>query len=368
MSDRQVQHDMLIQPTHDERARQDLCQAMRAHLLGDVQSGTQTIFNHRVHPEFHKEHDRPVKDRHEIRRSMAKDPFYRLFSASLRTTQELMWDSIIDTVEHETPRLQTEFKKRHNQAKGTLTLDPELDIPRYHTAADIHLQPGGYHSENVEDDLSAGAIFDRALHMYGDGKFGPYSDAMGHMVKEHLNALYPDFAPKRILDMGCSSGNSTLVYGDAFPGAEVFAIDVGAPCLRYAHARAEALDKTVHFAQANAESTHFDDASFDLIVSHILFHETGRTAFTNILQESHRLLAPGGVMAHLDIPQDRHCDDMYDSFLWDWEAYHNNETFAVVLRDLDYEGEAVAAGFAADHVAVERVPIGWPLLIGRKAA
>lgn len=368
MSEHQAQHDLLIQPSHDERARQELCQAMRAHLLSDVQEGTKTVFDHRVHPAFQKEHDRPVKDRHEIRRSMAKDPYYRLFCASLRSTQELMWDSIIDTVERDTPRLQTEFKKRHNHAQGTLTLDPDLEIPRYHRAADIHLQPGGYHTDFTKDDLSAGAIFDRALYVYGNGKFGPYSDAMGHMVSAQIKALYPHFMPKRILDMGCTSGNSTLVYADAFPEAELHAIDIGAPCVRYAHARAEALGKTVHFAQADAAHTKYEDGSFDLIVSHLLFHETGRTAFTNILKECHRLLAPGGLMVHLDIPQNRHCDDMYESFLWDWEAYNNNETFAVVLRDLDYEGEAVAAGFDADHVKVEHVPFGWPLLIGEKAA
>ena len=108
---------------------------------------------------------------------------------------------------------------------------------------------------------------------------------------------------------------------------------------------AESLGKQIHFAQANAEHTGFNGGSFDLIVSHLLFHETGRTAFSNILKECHRLLAPGGVMAHLDIPQDRHCDDLYDSFMWDWEAYNNNETFAVVLRNLDYEEEAVSVGF-----------------------
>jgi SAM-dependent methyltransferase len=368
MTERQAQHDILVKPSHDERARQELCQAMRSHLLGDVQAGTETIFESRVHPAFKKENGRAMKDRHEIRRAMTPDPFYRVFSASLRSTQELMWDSVIDTVEREMPRLQTEYKKLHNQAKGTLTLDPDLDIPRYHAAADIHLQPGGYHTDLAEDDLSAGAIFDRALYIYGDGKFGPYSDAMGHMVSGQVKALYPDFAPKRILDMGCTSGNSTLVYVDAFPEAEVHAIDIGAPCLRYAHARAETLNKTVHFAQANAAETQYEDESFDLIVSHILFHETGRSALTNIMRECHRLLKPGGMMVHLDIPQDRHCEKMYESFLWDWEAYNNNETFAVVLRSLDYEEEAVTAGFVRDDVSIEDVAVGWPLLVGKKAA
>lgn len=366
--DRQTPHDLLVRPTHDEKARQDICQVMRAHLLDGVQTGTRTVFDNRVHPTFEKDHGRPVKDRHEIRRAMEKDPFYRLYCASLRSTQELLWDSVIDTVEHELPRLQTAFKQTHNQAKGSLTLNADLPIPRYHAAVDIHLQPGGYHTEFTSDDVSAGAIFDRALYVYGNGKYGAYNDIMGNEVVSCIQKLRPGFQPTRILDLGCTAGNSTLPYADAFPDAELHGIDIGAPCLRYAHARAEALGKTVHFAQMNAEETTYDDGSFDLIVSHLLFHETGRTAFTNILKECHRLLAPGGLMVHLDIPQDRHCDDLYQSFLWDWEAYNNNETFEVVLRNLDYEAEAASAGFSKDNVQLGNVSFGWPLLIAEKAA
>lgn len=365
-SSRQGKHALSLTPTHDETARQELCQAMRAHLLSEVQDGTRTVFENRVQPAFEKETGRPFKDRHEVRRSMEHDPFYRLYCASLRTTQELMWDSIIDTCEHDMPRLVDTYKNPSTKVGGTLTLDPDLKIPRYHSAADIHLQPGGYHTDLGENDLTAGAIFDRALYLYGDGKYGTYSDIMGKMVSEQICAVQPDLKPTRILDMGCTVGNSTLPYVDAFPDAEIHAIDVGAPCLRYGHARAEALGKAVHFAQMNAEKTDYESGSFDLIVSHLLFHETSRSAFTNILKECHRLLAPNGLMVHLDIPQDQHCDDLYQSFLWDWEAYNNNETFEVVLRSLDYEVETVNAGFNPDDVSIGKVSFGWPLIIAEK--
>lgn len=363
---RQTPHALLVRPDHDEKARQDLCQAMRAHLLDGVQKGTRTVYENRVRPAIEKEKGRPVKDRHEIRRAMEKDPFYRLYCASLRSTQELIWDSVIDTVEHELPRLKGIFQ--NTQGQGSLTLDPDLPVPRYHAAADIHLQPGGYHSEHTDNDLSAGAIYDRALYVYGNGKYGAYNDIMGNEVVGCIQELRPDFKPARILDLGCTVGNSTLPYAEAYPAAEIHGIDIGAPCLRYGHARAEALGKPIHFAQMNAEATTFEDNSFDLIVSHLLFHETGRTAFTNILKECHRLLAPGGLMVHLDIPQDRHCDDLYQSFLWDWEAYNNNETFEVVLRNLDYEAEAVKVGFDREHVSLGTVSFGWPMLIAEKAA
>ena len=366
MTERQAVHEMMVQPNHDEMARQEFCQGMRAHLLDEVQAGTQTVFEARVRPAFKKEHGRDIEDRHDIRRAMTPDPYYRLFCASLRGTQELMWDSVIDSVERELPRLKAEFKRRSAEAKGSLTLDPDLEIPRYHTAADIHLQPGAYHTDVTDDDVSAGAIFERAVYMYGDGKFGANNDFMGHTILGYLTQAHPEFRPDKVLDMGCTTGNSTLPYVDAFPAAEVYAVDVGAPCLRYAHARAEALSTPVHFSQQNAEHTSFEDATFDLIVSHILFHETSRKAFKNILGECHRLLRPGGLMLHLDIPQDRHCEDRFNSFLWDWEAYHNNETFCVAMRDMDYEKESVTAGFDPGKVSIGETPFGWPILVGEK--
>jgi ubiquinone/menaquinone biosynthesis C-methylase UbiE len=362
----QPSHKMSPAPSHDEFARQEFCRTFRSQLLGEIQKGTRTVYEQRVRPKFKKENGRDVKDRHEIRHAMDQDHYYRLYCASLRGVQEMIWDSVIDTVERDHSRLTSTFKGLHNQAKGTLKVDPDLEIPRYHTAADIHLQPGGYHTDVTEDDLSAGAVYDRALYVYGDGKFGQYNDAMGHMVIDLIREAHPSFVPQRILDMGCSAGHSTLAYVDAFPEAEVHGLDVGAPMVRFAHARAEALGKTAHFSQQNAERTNFEDESFDLIVSHIIFHETSRRAMPNILKECHRLLKPGGLMVHLDLPLDRYVKDMFASFLWDWEAYHNNETFEVVFRNLDYEEEARNAGFAKENVALEQSPFRWPVLFGKK--
>ncbi|WP_457825662.1 methyltransferase domain-containing protein, partial [Staphylococcus aureus] len=80
----------------------------------------------------------------------------------------------------------------------------------------------------------------------------PFNSDIGDTTIAWIKANHPEFAPRRILDMGCAVGHSTLPYCDAWPEAEVHAIDVGAPVLRYAHARAESLGKTVHFSQQNA--------------------------------------------------------------------------------------------------------------------
>ena len=186
-------------------------------------------------------------------------------------------------------------------------------------------------------------------------RLGALNDDMGQSVVAYLQHCQPDFRPARILDMGCTVGHSTLPYADAYPAAELCAIDVGAPVLRYAHARAEALGKAVHFSQQNAEITSFADASFDLIVSHILLHETSSRALRNIVRESYRLLAPGGLMIHQEVPQ-YHGLDPYQAFVLDWDTYNNNEPFWGTLRDSDLTAIAREAGFAKERVLETMIP------------
>ena len=52
----------------------------------------------------------------------------------------------------------------------------------------------------------------------------------------------------------------------------------------------------MHFSQQNAESTDFESGSFDLVISHIMLHETSKSALVRIMKECRRLLRPGGVI------------------------------------------------------------------------
>ncbi len=321
----QLQHAILPEATHDEFARQNFVQSLKVHLATQVSPGNKTVYERRAAPRFEREHQRLPQDRHEVRSVMKNEPYYQMWSTLLRTSQEMMWESVNVSVERQLPQL-CERAAPNGSTLGSLTLDPDLTIPAYHRAVDIHCQPGGYHTELGPDDVAAGATYDRAVYIYAMSRLGPLNDEMGQSVVLHLKDRHADFRPRRILDMGCTVGHSTLPYVDAYPNAEIFAIDVGAPVLRYAHARAESLGKRVHFSQQNAEHTNFEDGSFDLIVSHILLHETSSKAMRNIMQEAHRLLKPGGMMLHQEVPQYEGMP-AYDAFMLDWDTYNNNETF-----------------------------------------
>jgi SAM-dependent methyltransferase len=342
----QIFHDLLPKPSHDELARQNFVKSFKLHLATRIAPGNRTIYERRVKSQFEARNGRPPKDGREVGRLLSREPYYRLWSSLARTGQELMWDSIIDTVERQQEALNAKVRPR-GKALGSLTLDPSFVPPRYVTAVDIHCQPGGYCTETAANDAAGGALFDRHGDIYGMGNWGPMCDAKGQRIVAVLRERFLELAPKRVLEMGCSIGHSLPPYADAYPEAEVHGIDVGAPLLRYGHARAELLGKAIHFSQQNAERTNFPDGYFDLIVSHVLLHETSGKAVRNIMRECHRLLAPRGVMAHSELQMYRQMEP-YDAFMLDWDTFNNNEPFWSGLRALDPEALMAAAGFSRD--------------------
>ena len=135
------------------------------------------------------------------------------------------------------------------------------------------------------------------------------------------------------------------------PAAEI----VGAPLLRYAHARARSLGLDVHFSQQNAESMDFPDDSFDIVCSSFFLHEQSLKSTRRILREAWRVLKPGGVMAHMELPPAAEVDPYYNFYL-DWDAYHNNEPHYAAFRALDFPQEVARAGFSPDRYFQTRIP------------
>lgn len=320
----QYRHGMLPQTTSDEFSRQEFVKSLKFHLASKVSLGNKPAFEARAKPAYAKAHGSEPTTYGEIRKAMAGDPYYAFWSALQRNSQEMMWKSVQIPVERQLPELIETSLAATGQ--GSLKLNPGLEIPRYHRSVDIHCMPGGYHTDFTADDVANGAVYDSAVYIYAMGRMGPLNSDIGDTTIAYIKAHYPDFRPRRILDMGCTVGHSTLSYCEAWPEAEVYGIDVGAPVLRYAHARAESMGMTVHFSQQNAETTDFADGFFDLIVSHILVHETGNAAIRRIMGESHRLLAEGGLVVHAETPPYRDLPP-YDAFMLDWDTRNNNEPY-----------------------------------------
>jgi ubiquinone/menaquinone biosynthesis C-methylase UbiE len=106
--------------------------------------------------------------------------------------------------------------------------------------------------------------------------------------------------PRRVLDLGCGTGSTTLMLKQAFPEAQVIGLDLSPYMLVMADRKAKTMGLNVQWRHGKAEETGFPDASFELVTASLLFHETPPTATKSILRECFRLLVPGGEVLILD--------------------------------------------------------------------
>jgi SAM-dependent methyltransferase len=342
---RQEPHAVLPQSSVNEQARQDFLNQLGKHVLNEITPGNTAAYQRRVLPKIKAEKGRDPESRHEIRKEMVRDPYYQMTSSFQRTVQEMMWNSVDDTIQRQLPDLIATAKTiRDGDTLGSLHLEPDFEIPSYVADNDHHCMPGGYSGDLVDDDITAGALYDKGAFIYTQGLFGPRMDGIGKAAALMIATSFPDLRPNKILEIGCTAGGSTTGLKSAFPDAELHAIDVGPAVLRYAHARAESMGVAIHFHQMNGEAMTFEDEGFDLVNCPASFHEMSRSAVYNVFKEAHRVLKPGGVFLLSELPPYEGVDP-WTQFVRDWDTYNNNEPFWGAVHEMDFADVAEAAGF-----------------------
>jgi ubiquinone/menaquinone biosynthesis C-methylase UbiE len=351
-----TRHAVFPTPNHDEAARFNFLANFNKYMAAGIGAGNALAYEKRVLPAFVKEHGREPKDRFEIRHAMNRDPWHRYWSALKRNSMEMRQQNGRAMVLRQLDELDAKARQ-FNEGRDTLVLDPSVKVPRYQAAIDIHCMPGSYHGEERPGDVSAGANYDCGIFATTGGGLGALSDGGGMALVEWIRKERPGWVPKRILDLGCTIGHNIVPLALAFPNTEVIAIDTAAPSLRYGHARAQALGAyNLKFIQMNAEDmSAFSDASFDWVQTTMYLHELSGSALPRVINEGVRVLAPGGLMLHLEQPQYLDAMPLYEQFIRDWDAFNNNEPFWSAMHALDLKGIMAAAGLSHEHQFVTGV-------------
>lgn len=338
----QHQHQALPHATHDEFAREEFCGSLRKLFTTELWPANRKLYDQQMLPEFVAENGREPASLAECKRLMEQSFYYRGTNAIGRVTQELLWDTVGESIERQLDTLVEQAKPRADNL-GTLRLNPALAIPRYIQSVDIHAMPGNFHTELGADDVFAGALYDRGVYVFAFGGLGAENDGLGQAAVEFFKERFADKHPQRILDMGCGPGFTTLPWKQMFPDAEVHGIDVGAPQVRHAHARAEALGQAIQFSQQDATATDFPDGHFDLVVSLLLTHEMPAPVIRQTYREAHRLLAKDGVMLHDAASAAPPAP--FELLMQSWFAFNANEPFSMGWRALDHRQAIIDAGF-----------------------
>ncbi len=351
--------DELAPPTHDEAARQGFVSLLRKRVMTDMAAELRAAYHEEAGPAFAARHGRAPANGREVRQAMLGHPYFKAWSALRYSAQEMTWWSVMPQVERRLPELIDAARAAATDptGPGSLRLDPDLEIPRDVSALDIHLMPGCFHTEHLADDVAQGAVYTLGTSVFG-GALKLRADrtgGVGASIAHWLRVRHPQFRPRDLIDLGCSTGSNLFPYLAILPGLVGHGVDVGAPLLRYAHARARSMGLDVHFSQQNAESLDFDDGSFDIVCSSFFLHEQSLKATRRILKEAFRVLRPGGVMVHMELPPAAEVDPYYNFYL-DWDAYYNNEPHYAAFRALDFPREVARAGFAASRYFQTRIP------------
>ena len=347
-----LQHAMRPEVTVEEQARGRFVAGVRSFILNDLAADLRSAYDSRARPAFERKTGHAPTDGSEVHAALRGDAMFNIYSAMRVQAQKMVWSSVIPTVDRESERLQAEAA-RVAEAPGSVTLDPDLEVPRNVSAIDVHLLPGSYTRDS--ETLKAGAVYDQGLAIFSMGLMGANLDDIGLSMARYIRERYPEFAPRDILDLGCTIGHNTLPWKQAYPDAQVRAIDAAPSGLLYGSARAKLQGQAVDFIQMRADALDFADASVDLVFSSMFLHELSPKTRRQVLAEAYRVLRPGGLMLHMELPPNSQMSP-FEGFYLDWDSYYNAEPFYKGFRDQDPKALCAEAGFAPDDYLQIVVP------------
>lgn len=342
----------LYRPSAEERSRQAFVGALKTEINRGLEAQLADRCDTVLVPAFREQHGREPEGRAEGLALFETDPLFRLWESATYASQSLLWETVGDTVDRVQPRFEARASELRAQAPlGSLCLAPELPKPEPIASTEIHRQPGGYFLGDAQGALTAALLYTGTVEIYraakGFASSRSGSTDVGHQFAAMASELAPDLRPRRILDLGCGVGHMAMGLKEAFPEAEVVAVDLAASFVRLGHLWAEDMGLAVDFLQADAAATGLESGAFDLIVSQILFHETWHDKLPAIMAEAARLLAPDGLFFNVDIPYQPSRLSLTQLVTNAWQVSYNGEPFWTGFADTDVGAALAGAGFGS---------------------
>jgi len=105
---------------------------------------------------------------------------------------------------------------------------------------------------------------------------------------------------QRILEIGCGTGNVTILVKTLYPAIEVVGLDPDPKALDRARRKADRQRVSVELDRGFSDELHYPDESYDRVLSAFMFHHLKRDEKKQSLLEIRRVLRPGGSLHLLD--------------------------------------------------------------------
>ena len=105
---------------------------------------------------------------------------------------------------------------------------------------------------------------------------------------------------QRLLDVGAGTGSFAVLVARAHPDVRVTGVDGDPKALAIARRKAQAAGAEIRFDEGLGSALPYPDASFERVVSSLVFHHLTQDDKRATLREIHRVLVPGGSFLLVD--------------------------------------------------------------------
>jgi SAM-dependent methyltransferase len=261
------------------------------------------------------------------------DPVYRLERFLQRYVAEENFGRGIPAIEERRDQFERYIGEAPSAPIGALELDPAIEVPKYYTATEWHLEPGGWDGYDLYGPLFGFGVGPFVFRHGGYAAVGLGAD----INRQRVDAVrqLPKPAYGRVYEPGCGGVSTLSAVHEVFPDAQLIGCDLSPLLLRNGHLLAEKRGLSVTLKQRDARATGEPDASVDAVVTYALHHELPPKDNRALLAEMFRILKPGGDIVLSDPPPFRAVEPFHAAVL-DWDTEHRAEPFfsAACLEDL----------------------------------
>jgi ubiquinone/menaquinone biosynthesis C-methylase UbiE len=136
--------------------------------------------------------------------------------------------------------------------------------------------------------------------------YDPMSRLIGTIEAHHRLIGHAELdSASRVLEIGCGTANLALLVKRIRPSLTVAGLDPDPTALKRAARKARAADLPLELDRGFADDLPYPDASFDRVLSSLMFHHLDADLRLASLREATRVLTPGGSLHLLDIGGER---------------------------------------------------------------
>ncbi|CAM9879814.1 unnamed protein product [Pylaiella littoralis] len=258
------------------------------------------------------------------------------------------WSESVDGMRRNMDELETEYGR---------VLDQKVSTPSYYYAP-FHCYPEGNLCWQAALEVEPSAICVHANLYTEDNKIFERDgdDKLRSNYHQRMQEMLKGPEPKDILDIGCSTGLSTLKLAQTFPSARITGVDlsphmlaVGRYFLRTREEQRGARGR-VEYLHAAGEVTGMGEASMDLVSLCLTSHELPEGATRDIFREAYRVLRPGGAISFMDMnPRSPSFQNLARN-PFSLAGFKSSEPYLQDYISLDLGQELLAAGFRNPEV------------------